>query len=144
MKQEYSSPASDLAAAHRELLGNLRQLEQAANALPDDDDGELMIRLEATRARLDDHFRFEEANGYMQAVLDRAPQLERKVRHLRDEHRELRQSLSALTREAEGAQVASQRFRKGLKEWVGRLKDHEKRENLLVEDVFNCDVAAED
>lgn len=144
MNPTHASPAADLAAAHRELLGSLRQLEQAADALPDDDEGELMARLEGTRARLDDHFRFEEANGYMQSVLDRAPQLERKVQHLRDEHGELRQSLAALTREAEGAQVASRRFRAGLKEWVGRLRDHEKRENLLVEDVFNSDVAAED
>ena len=29
-------------------------------------------------------------------------------------------------------------------EVIGRLRDHEKRENLLVADVFNCDVAAED
>jgi hemerythrin-like domain-containing protein len=144
MKRTNASPAADLAEAHRELLGNLRQLEQAADALPDGDEGELLARLEATRARLDNHFRFEEANGYMQAVLDRAPQLERKVQHLRDEHGELRQSLDALTRRAGGAQVAPQRFREGLKEWVGRLRDHEKRENLLVEDVFNCDVAAED
>jgi hypothetical protein len=144
MKRPTTSPAADLAEAHRELLGNLRQLEQAAEALPDDDEGVLLARLEATRARLDDHFRFEEANGYMQAVLDRAPQLERKVQQLRHEHGELRQSLTALTRDAEGAQVASRRFRKGLKEWVGRLRDHEKRENLLVEDVFNCDLAAED
>jgi len=144
MKREYASPAADLASAHRELLGNLRQLEQAADALPDEDEGKLMARLEATRARLDDHFRFEEANGCMQAVLDRAPQLERKVRQLRDEHGELRQSLTALTREAEGAQVAARRFRKSLEEWVGRLRDHEKRENLLVADVFNCDAAAED
>jgi hypothetical protein len=144
MKRTNASAAADLAEAHRELLGNLRQLEQAADALPDDEDGELMVRLEATRARLDDHFRFEEANGYMQAILDRVPQLERKVRQLRDEHGELRQSLTELTREAEGARVASKRFRKGLKEWVGRLRDHEKRENFLVEDVFNCDVSAED
>lgn len=56
----------------------------------------------------------------------------------------MRQALTALTREAEGTQVACRRFCKGLKEWVGRLQDHEKRENLLVEDVFNCDLAAED
>lgn len=144
MNRMNMSPAEDLAEAHRKLLGNLRQLEEAVEALPDADEGELMARLEATRAHLDDHFRFEECNGYMQAVLDRAPQLERKVQRLREEHGELRRSLTALAREAEEAQVASGRFRQDLKKWTTHLRDHEKRENLLVEDVFNCDVAAED
>ena len=144
MQRNDAAPAADLVEAHRELLTHLRQLERVAETLPDGDEGELVARLEATRARLDDHFRFEEGNGYMQAVLDRAPQLDRKVERLREEHGELRRGLAELTRKAEAAQVSSQRFREGLKEWVGHLRDHEKRENLLVEDVFNYEVSAED
>jgi len=139
-----ASPADDLTGAHRELHEHLRQLERAGDAPPADDEGELMSLLESTRARLEDHFHFEEDDGYMQAVLARAPQMGRKVEHLRGEHGELREALASLTREAEAVRAARRRLREGLKEWVGRLRDHEKRENLLVADVFNYDLAAED
>ena len=144
MNPTHASPADDLAGAHRELLEHLLRLERAADAGPAGDEGELLALLGATRARLDDHFRFEEDDGYMQVVLVRAPQMGRKVDHLRGEHGELRESLASLTREAEAVRAARRRLREGLKEWVGRLRDHEKRENLLVADVFNYDLAAED
>jgi hemerythrin len=144
MNRSEVSPAAALAAAHRALFENLRQLKQAAESFPDEEERELQRYLEGTRRHLEDHFRFEEENGYMQAVLARAPHLERKVEHLRDEHSELRRSLAVLTREAEAARDSPESFRQRLREWVVHVRDHERRENLLVEDAFNCELAAED
>ena len=64
MNPTHASPADDLAGAHRELLEHLLRLERAADAGPAGDEGELLALLGATRARLDDHFRFEEDDGY--------------------------------------------------------------------------------
>ena len=80
----------------------------------------------------------------MQAVLTRAPHLERTVNHLRGEHDELRRSLAALAKEAGGAQGPGADFREKVRHWIQRVRDHEARENLLVEDAFNRDLAAED
>jgi hypothetical protein len=64
MNRNDVSAAAALAEAHRALFENLRQLEQAAESFPDEGERELSRYLEDTRRHLDDHFRFEEENGY--------------------------------------------------------------------------------
>jgi hypothetical protein len=100
--------------------------------------------LAGVRAHLEDHFRFEEEGGYMQAVLARAPHLERRVNHLRGEHDELLGSLAALAEEADATPALDEEGRQRVRKWIERVRDHESRENLLVEEAFNRDLAAED
>jgi hypothetical protein len=138
------SIATALAAAHHALLANIDRLEQLIEPLAGAHPGELCDCLGMLLSRLEAHFRFEEHNGYMDAVLARAPQLARQVEGLRAEHVAMRQSLAALAGESRTAPAVNDALRQKVREWVGRVRDHETRENLLVEDAFNQDMAAED
>jgi hypothetical protein len=138
------SLANSLAAAHRKLLADLRGLEEMTDSSCQAGARGLCDRLALLRAHLDEHFRLEEQNGYMDAVLARAPQLARAVEALRAEHAELRQSLAALSGEARPGAAVDGALRQKVRQWVGRVREHEQRENLLVEDAFNRDLGLED
>jgi hypothetical protein len=133
-----------LARAHAALLENLRKLDEAtrpgsAEGLP-----ELCARLAATQVHLLEHFRFEEQNGYMDAVRQREPRLERAVQELAEEHRQLAQSLAALLEKARAATSPDATVRQAVRDWVERVRRHEARENDLVQDAFDVDIGAED
>jgi hypothetical protein len=136
------SLAEALGLTHAALLEELRELEEAARS-PAAGPGVLRARLAKTRAHLAMHFRFEE-DGYMDAVLQREPHRERVVGQLRQEHHRLAESLDALIREAGAADQPTEAFRAKVRAWVGSVRDHESRENALVQAVFNLDVGAED
>jgi hypothetical protein len=129
-----------LLGAHRALLDNLQALEAARAAPP----GQLAARLESTREILAEHFRFEEENGYLAQVLERHPHLERAVEHLKQEHRELLETLDGLRAETDAAGLLSDPLRDRVSEWIKRVRRHERSENVLVEDAFNVDLSAED
>jgi hypothetical protein len=127
--------------AHVALGKDLRELTAAARA-PSGTLPELAACLERTQVHLAEHFRFEEENGYMDAVLQRDPNRERTVGHLRDEHRRLAESLEALRALAAGG--PGEALRTKVLAWVESVRDHESRENALVQEVFNVEVSAED
>jgi predicted nucleic acid-binding Zn-ribbon protein len=138
------SVAEALGRAHAALLEDLRKLEGAA--LPAFGEGlaELRARLDATRRHITEHFRFEEQNGYMDAVRKREPRLERTIEQLAQEHRELEQSLEALIGESEVVTGLGAAYREKVRRWVEHVRQHEARENDLVLDAFNLDISAED
>ena len=144
MGRAENSVAEALRRAHAALLEDLRKLEEAAR--PDSGEGpaELRARLGATRAHVTEHFRFEEQNGYMDAVRKREPRLERKIEQLAEEHRELAQSLERLIEHAGAATSLDDPFREEVRGWVERVRQHEVRENDVVQDAFNLDIGAED
>ena len=88
--------------------------------------------------------RGEEQNGYMDAMRKREPRLERTIEQLAAEHGQLKQSLDALVREAGAATSLSGTLQNEIREWVERVRQHEIRENDLVQDAFNLDIGAED
>jgi hypothetical protein len=96
------------------------------------------------RKELTDHFRLEEENGYMTAVLEREPHLKRTVEHLRDEHRQLADTLDRLIDEASMKDKLNDGLREHTRAWLARVHQHEARENRLVQDVFNLEIDAED
>jgi hemerythrin len=143
MDLEPRSLADNLAQAHRTLLEQMNRLEaglqsRAPGGLP-----EVTRRLAGLRADLAAHFRLEEENGYMQAVLARAPQFERKVQQLREEHALLARSLDELVRDATAASDLDP-LREAIHAFLARVREHESKENLLVEDAFNLDFCGED
>jgi hypothetical protein len=134
--------AEALSRAHAALLDDLRKLEEAASSpegLP-----ALRARLDATQAHLAEHFRFEEQNGYMDAVRKREPRLERAVEQLADEHRQLARSLGALIENARSASGLDAALGEEVRGWVGLVRQHETREIDLIQDAFNLDIGAED
>ncbi len=136
--------AEALGQAHGALLAELRELEQAVRPSSGVGLEELRSRLEQVRARIAEHFRFEEQNGYMDAVREREPRLERTIQQLAEEHQELRQSFDALIGEATAATSLDAVLRDEVWQWIDSIRRHEARENDLVQDAFNVDIGAED
>jgi hypothetical protein len=136
--------ADTLIQAHGMLLEDLRKLEETAGSSAGDGALALVGRLDATRTHLLEHFRFEEHNGYMDAVRKREPRLERAIQQLADEHRQLARSLDALLAEARGATGTSAALRTQVQNWVEAVRQHEIRENDLIQDAFHLDIGPED
>src|SRR5262249_61195710 len=104
---------------------------------------DLADRLDVVRASIGEHFRFEEENGYMAAVLEIHPHLERMVQHLCEEHGQLLRSLDELRAEGRAGQLSAAGRARGLA-WARAVRRHERSENVLVQDAFNLDLSAED
>jgi hypothetical protein len=142
MAKVQPSAVEGLRQAHATLRSDLGELEAAARATSGAAPEVLAACLRRARAHLAEHFRFEEENGYLSAVLLRDPNQGRHVEQLRDEHRRLFASLEALLDEA--GQGAAKAVRAKVLEWVAAVRRHEEREDTLVQDVFNVDTGAED
>jgi hemerythrin-like domain-containing protein len=144
MKRPRPNVAESLRDAHATLLADLRQLEAATQPPSPEDQSELLTRLRSMRKHVTEHFRFEEQNGYMDAVRKRQPRLERTIEELATEHRELSQVLEDLIAQGVAAASSHDGFCNKIAQWIARLRKHETRENELVQDSFNLDIAAED
>jgi hypothetical protein len=144
MKTTEPFAVEDHRRAHAVLHEDLHRLEDVAHPTARHDAALLRVRLGITQAHLVEHFRFEEHNGYMDAVRKREPRLERTVELLADEHRQLAQSLAELIEEAEAATGVGDALRDGIRGWVQRVRRHEALENDVVQDAFTLDIGAED
>jgi predicted nucleic acid-binding Zn-ribbon protein len=133
-----------LREAHLALLKDLAGLEDAARSSVGTDSAEMRSRLERARSHITEHFRFEEQNGYMDAVLDHEPNLARIVENLREEHRQLAQELEGLIERTMTGRHLEVAFRDQVRSWIEGVRRHEHRENSLVQDAFNVDFGAED
>ena len=144
MTNTRKSLAEDLVRAHKALMKDLTTLHEAAKPGSGEGVVALIARLGATRVHLTEHFRFEEQNGYMDTVREREPRLERAMHQLAEEHGELRKSLDGLIKEAGDATSLGDGLREAIRTWIERVRQHEARENDLVQDAFDLDIGAED
>jgi len=144
MENKPLSVVEALRQAHFALLKDLAGLEDAARFSVGTDSTEMRSRLERTRAHITEHFRFEEQNGYMDAVLAREPNLARTVESLREEHRQLAQELEGLIERTMTGRPMEDAFRDQVRSWLESVRRHEARENTLVQDAFNVDFGAQD
>jgi hypothetical protein len=144
MTQPHTTIGEDLLKAHATLVEALQGLESPrtqARQVP----GELVARLERTRALLAEHFRFEEQEGGgFAAILRQQPHAHRAVKQFVSEHRELLVSLEALRDEARRVASAWEALHDTVAEWSRKVRRHEQDENLLVEDAFNRDTGSDD
>jgi hypothetical protein len=136
--------AGALHHAHAELLRDLRQLEEAVHSGSSEGPTELGARLEKVRAHLADHFRFEEQDGYMAPILKEEPRFAPLVQELLDEHGQLAQTVDALLQEVRAARSLQDAMRESVRAWVKRVRQHESRENSLVQEVYNSSEATGD
>jgi hemerythrin-like domain-containing protein len=142
MKLQQSIPES-LREAHKALKVDLEKLEKTARSSSQDGLARLRTCLVATRAHIVAHFRFEEENGYMDKVRKREPRLERAIQQLADEHQQLLQSLDAILAQANAAPAMPDALCDEIRAWVERIRNHETRENHLVQEAFDFDIGAE-
>jgi hypothetical protein len=136
--------AESLSQAHAALLADLRELEQAVQPSSGEGLAELRARLGEARADITERFRFEEQNGYMDVVRKREPRLELNIQQLADEHRQLAGTLDGLVRKSGAATRLDETLRQEVRAWVERVRQHEARENDLIQDAFNLDIGPED
>jgi hypothetical protein len=128
--------AEALHQAHTALLGHLARLEESIR--PDSKQGPLDVyaRLEKIKSHLLDHFRFEEAGGYMAPALKEEPRLGPEAKELLDEHGVLAKGLDALIAEVRTAPTLDQAFRDKFHGWLRQVQHHEARENHLVQEAY--------
>lgn len=136
--------AEDLRAAHVTLLADLGKLQAVLDDPACDQRDRLLGRLRETLEHTEAHFRFEEHNGYMEVLRKREPHLTRIIDALAHEHRELSDALSVLIAEVEARPALESAGAAKVRAWMRQLRDHERRENELVQDTLNRDMAAED
>src|SRR5262249_5763440 len=130
--------------AHAALRKDLRDLEGEALGPSGAEPAKMHPRLTRTRAHLAEHFKLEEKDGYMGAVLASAPHRARVVEHLRGEHQRLMAALDALLDQAAAAHGPDEALRAKVLAWVETVRDHESREDALVQDTFNVELSADD
>jgi len=144
MRNTNQTVAEALSRAHAALLEDLRRLEEAASAASEESLAWLRGRLDATRMHIGEHFRFEEQNGYLDVVSKREPRLDRAIQQLVEEHRQLAQALDFVVAEVKAATGLDDKLREEVRGWVKRVRQHEAREDRLIQDAFNLDIGAED
>jgi hypothetical protein len=129
-----TSSFAEFAGIEHILLGDLRQLLSE----PLTEQSRVWIRklLDMLLDLLPGQFAAEEADGYLQDVLDEHPQWRRRVDSLRQQHDDLYQSLSGLRADLIDEQSVRQRasqVRRELRAWMDRFQSHQEAEmGLLV------------
>lgn len=103
--------------------------------------------LEEALSHCRQHMAFEERDGYLPGVRERLPSMAETLEQMRQEHAELLDELAARLAEARAA--ASDRTLAAtvvprVRKWLQRIRDHEIRENTLVQETFNRDMGTAD
>ncbi len=104
-------------------------------------------QLQELKRELDEHFRFEEADGYFDDVVAKATHLQRQADELRGQHTELLNRVASLEADAkrlaaEPGQLAALR---GQTEAISKMfLEHEAAEGRLLEDAYCRDSTAVD
>jgi len=133
-----------LRKAHVALLQDLQGLETAVRSRAANTATEMKQRLVKTQDHLTAHFRFEEEDGYLNVVLQEQPHFERVVHELLAEHRHLEQTLNQLVTDAGQTSLLPSTFAAKVCAWIQELRHHETREDRLVLECLNTEIAAED
>lgn len=144
MARTQTNNRDEIRHAHRILLGDLCKLEAAAHEPLADGLEKLRAQLPLTRAHLIEHFRFEEEHGYAELIREQQPHLQHTVQERLDEHPRLLKGLEELLDELQLARCLSGSFPRKVLAWVHEVREHESRENLLLQDAFNSDLGETD
>jgi hypothetical protein len=137
MEQQQDSFAEALREAHTDLLRDLLELERAAGAGSRVGLEDLGLRLGKVRALITDHFRLEEEGGYMAPILKEEPRFGRLVEELLAEHGQMARALDALLEDVGRVRTRQEVLREAIRAWVGQVRQHESRENHLVQEAYH-------
>jgi hypothetical protein len=139
-----AATAAEIDRVHLLLFESLRGLEHALATESEVSPICVLNQLTATHGQITEHFQFEEQNGWMDEVRKQEPRLEHAIEGLREEHRELVQSLDTLIEELKAKEKLNEAGRHKIVRWIERVRAHESRENELLEDAFEEDLGAGD
>jgi hemerythrin-like domain-containing protein len=80
----------------------------------------------------------------MAVVRKREPRLERVINELANEHGQLLSALDALLAESASIPSLDEAMRAKVCQWINHVRQHEGREDHLVQDAFNLDMGTEE
>ncbi len=144
MTQTDTNLAEGLLRAHRALENEMERLQKQVTITTHEELTSLGASLEKVHTHLLNHFRFEEQDGYMTEVAQRAPQKDRTIQALLDEHQTMAQKLEELRKETGQAITYLDSLCSKIQDWIKQVNDHEQRENALVLDAFQVDIGNKD
>ncbi len=127
------------------LLSRVRQLVVTENR--EARDRSLGTLLTALTIEVREHMEFEEHDGYLAPVQQRVPEKAATIEQLRGEHDVLQSQLARILADATvrpGVYAFSEEISPQVLQWIDRMRNHERRENQLVQDAFNRDISAGD
>jgi hypothetical protein len=125
--------------AHREIDGELKRLEEVIAPSGFPGMGSLHTNLDKAYSLLIEHFRIEEEEGYMTEVLKKAPNTDRIVRDLQEQHKTLSHTLGDLMDDVKIMEAELEKLCAKLREWIEMAQAHELRESSLLTEVFGAD-----
>jgi len=146
-------PADDLnllLAEHRALLTQISELREWATAVGEHGIphfGEMGTRMEQLRDRLRDHFAEEEKGGYLSPIMEIVPRFAGEIEELGGQHGELLLTLDrfiARLHETEPPFASWQQAMREFEKFIGALRRHESRENVIVQAAYGQDIGAAD
>ena len=138
--------ANELAHEHAHLGNMLLRVRRLLSASIDVSPVQsLVILLDQVTVEVREHMAFEEQGGYLAPVAQRLPGRHNTVEQLLGEHALLQSGLAdvlAQLRECSNLFEFRETISPRLDRWIDRMRDHERRENLLVQEAFNTDISA--
>lgn len=96
---------------------------------------------------LQQQFDVEESDGYLHEVLDEFPNWHPQVEHLQQEHRLLQQQFVQIRDRLEATPInsaMSHEVRHQLGDWIDSFRQHQGRENRLIQEAFSIDLGGGD
>jgi hypothetical protein len=136
MGNAHTFVAETLGRIHTELFEKLRKLEEAAGLSSSQDLVELRARLVAMHRHIVEHFLFED-QYQIELIRQREPRLDRTIQRFAEEHCQMTESLFALIGEAESSSKFEDELRERVRSWVNEVRQHETREDMLLQGRIN-------
>ena len=127
------------------LLDDLKEL-LATNASEDDRDWALSI-MKKVAEHLQQQFELEEEDGYLEEVLEEFPNWHPQVEHLQQEHRLLQKQFNEIYDRLAATSLGSlmsHEVKRQLKDWIDSFRQHQERENRLIQEALCIDLGVGD
>ncbi len=139
-----SSTIETSSEAQHRLMEDLGRLDETVHQNAETTLTALRTCLGRTYTHLCQHFRLKEYDGFLDDLQEREPRFGRIAQELFAEHRQLRQSLDSLHGEAVVAVRVDDALRGKVRQWIAALRRHETREDDLIQDAVDLDIAGQD
>lgn len=136
---------AELARQHASFQQDLDSLTASVTAViapPGRDQRDLLRQVGRFHRQLQEHFRFEEADGYLTYVRRKRPGLTSFVDRLKHQHSEILSALSFVQRDASGS--PSTDVRAGVLRALDLLRRHEIEESELIQRALSEDIGDAD
>lgn len=129
---------------HIALIHTIDELKASIQA-PETSAQTLQRVSETLRDRISDRFTKEQEHALIQHLLQSVPRLQREIEALEGDHEELRRQLEALLRlfDATG-EVDRSRFADEHSAFLQHFSDHERREDDLIQEIYDDDLGSGD